>query len=98
MIDEGSTKCGRGCDRIMFKVPVLKQSLPKVTIFVFALVNTPQDEKVHAQGKIDVTFDELSENYVSKNSLGIHYIKKFLCRFQWRCQKIQLNLELPSKW
>lgn len=70
MIDKGSKKCGsRGCERIKFKVPVLKQSLPKVTIFVFALVKTESTGIILAQGKIDVTFDDLSDNYVSKNSL-----------------------------
>lgn len=67
IIDYGNKICSRkGCDKLRFKMIVTKKALPKVTIFVFALVKTDGSGKVFAQGKIDVTFDDLSDNFVSK--------------------------------
>lgn len=66
IIAKGNEQCERACKTLEFEVKLTRKMLPKLTFFVFATV---RGKRTLSQGKIDIEFDRLSENYVSKISL-----------------------------
>lgn len=65
MVHSGKKECSN-CKKLEFKVNVTKEMLPKSTFYVFASPKISNIE-TFVHNKIEVLFDQLSENYVRKN-------------------------------
>lgn len=70
MVGSGKKPCNRPCNNIRLFLRVTKEMLPRSTIFVFATAKH-NNKDYFVKDKIDVDFNQLSENYVN------FYIFKF---------------------
>lgn len=63
MVESGKNACKRKCTKLEFNLNVTKEMLPKATFYVFATIKLGRVESF-AQSKLEIVFDQLSENYV----------------------------------
>lgn len=63
MTKSGKDQCKRKCNELELKINVTKEMLPKSTFYVFASNKIGGNESF-VQSKLEVFFDQLSENYV----------------------------------
>ena len=65
IVEGGKKRCDSSdCKKLELEILVTKEMLPKSTFYVFACSKDLSGEVI-VQNKVDVVFDQLTENYVS---------------------------------
>ena len=73
MVENGKKFCSRPCNDLKLKIKVRKTMLPRSTFFVFATAKN-NNKEIFIKDKVDVDFNQLSENYVRIFCLKFKFI------------------------